>query len=409
MKLTQKDFEEAKKRVHSLIPPSPVKESIYLRNQKNAKKVLLKLESLNVSGSFKIRGAANTLLQMSKKDLKDGVVCASAGNHAQGVAFVAKMLNIQSHIFLPVRTPLIKEATTKAFGANVYRHGENYDEAHEAATAFKKKNGGVFIHPFDDWNVIKGQGTIGLELLEQCEDISTIFIPIGGGGLISGISSALKMLNPKIKIFGVQTETYPYAHDQFYKIKNRVKKNQPSLADGIAVKKPGEKTMGLIHQHVDEILLVSEDDVAAAIMRLGERDHIIAEGAGAAAVAGFMSLEDKYYANLKGSVVCIISGGNIDMNLLNRMTNRGLLHSGRLMLFSTIIKDQPGNMSKLLNAIGQQGANLLDVRHNRVFANLEFDEVSVEVELETFDHHHQKRIFDALQNCGYRVQLKSVV
>lgn len=398
-------IEEARKRIQKLVPPTPMKESKFLESVTGIR-TFLKLENLNISGSFKIRGAANALLQLPNERLKLGVVCASAGNHAQGVAHTCRQLGVKASIFMPERTPLVKVEATRNLGGEVYLVGETYDDAFQEAVRFQAKNGGEFVHPFADAAVINGQGSIGLEILEQVSDLGVVIVPVGGGGMIGGIATAIKEKRPDIRVIGVETVRYPSMKESLAKGEIVATVARPSIADGISVKQVAPLTFAIAQKYVDEVVLVEEEEIASSIMMLMERDHILAEGGGAVSAAALVSLRDRWKRLLDGkSAVCVISGGNIDVNLLTKINFRGLVHSGRLMRLRVRIKDRPGSMANLLNVTGLTGANLMEVHHNRLFGETQFDDVEVELDLETSNHAHQERVKAALQSNQFAVEV----
>jgi threonine dehydratase len=401
--VTLAHIRDALQRIRPIVPVSPVKESVFLQKRSGVK-THLKLENLNLSGSFKIRGAVNALTQLPPEDLAKGVIAASAGNHAQSVAYTCKLLGAKSTIFMPVRAPLVKAEATRELGADVQLFGQNYDEAYAAAKAHQEQHGGIFIHAFDDARVIAGQGTIGFELLDQLSDLGMIIVPIGGGGLISGIATVVKSLKPDVRIVGVQSQAYPAIHRSFTDRRFLSCSQGTTIADGIAIKQPSEFTFSLIQQYVDDVITIDEQEIASAVMSLMEWDHMLAEGAGAASVAALLKLSDcKTLPPLAGrSIACIISGGNIDVNLLKRIIPNGLKHSGRLMRLAIRIPDRPGRLAELLNLVGRTGANLADVQHNRLFGAVGYEDVEVQLDLDTLDMHHQDEILAALKQSGFK-------
>lgn len=396
---------QAHKLIGEIVTPTPVKRSYFLEDLAKCK-VHLKLENLNLSGSFKIRGATNSLLSTPQAELAKGVVAASAGNHAQGVAHICKRLGIQPTIFMPARTPVVKAQSTRNLGATISLQGESYDEAYKAALEFQKKTGARFVHAFDDPLVIAGQGTVALELFEQVPDATTIIVPIGGGGLISGIACAYKSQRPETRIIGVQTDAYPAVKLSLEAGKIIPAERHRTIADGIAVKQPSQLTFDMIQAYVDEVVLVSEDEIADALLALMENDHLLAEGCGAVTAAALVKLarSGKLPASEQGgseSVVCIVSGGNIDTNLIQRITARGLVRSGRLMQLSCIIEDRPGKLVQFLDILSKQGGNLVEVEHNRMSGLSYYDEVRVDVDLETTGKEQQLAIMEALRTAGF--------
>lgn len=400
--VTLANIREAMLRIRPYLAPSSVKESLFLQNRKEIK-TYLKLENLNLGGSFKIRGALNSILQIDPKALKQGVVAASAGNHAQGVAYTCKLLGVKATIFMPVRAALVKAEATRELGADVVLSGQNFDEATEAGRAFEKEHGGVFIHAFDDPRVICGQGTIGFELLDQIPDLGMVLISIGGGGLISGIATVIKNLKPDVQVIGVQTAAYPAMANSLRTKTLTACSKGTTIADGIAVKQPAALTFGIIEKYVDEIVTVEEEEIASAVMNLMEREHMLAEGAGAAAVAAMLKMDPARLRSLGNrSVACVISGGNIDVDLLKRIIPNGLKYSGRLMRLAIRIPDRPGRLAELLNLVGRTGANLQDVQHNRLFGAVGYDDVEVQLDLDTTNHQHQQEVLAALSQAGFR-------
>jgi len=403
-----KKIQEARSKIRALIPESPLKQSIYLSNR-TGRQIALKLENLNISGSFKIRGAFNALLSLPKDQLSKGVVAASAGNHAQGVAYACKTMGIKATIFMPTRSSLVKAEATRNLGGDVRLIGDSYDEAFRAAVEHQKEKGGIFIHPFADANVVCGQGTIGLELLDQLPELAAVFVPIGGGGLISGIACALKETRPDIRIIGVQASAFPSMKKSFEAGKPVKTGPAYTIADGIAVKEPNEFTLKLIQKYVDDIILVEEPAIASAITDLMERDHLVAEGSGAVGVAAMLqTAAESWQSPADKPVAAIISGGNIDMNLLARITIDGQIFSGRMMRLTIDVKDRPGSLAELLELVGGTNANILEVRHNRHFTKTHYDMVKVELDLETIGPPHQRQVADSLQKRGYTFEIARV-
>jgi threonine dehydratase len=360
----------------------------------------LKAENLQITGSFKVRGAYFKMSQLTSDEKARGVVACSAGNHAQGVAMAAQKNNIKSTIFLPSTAPISKIEATRRFGAEIRLVEGVYDDAYEAALQFQKESKAVFIHPFDDENIIAGQGTIGLEILEQLPDVDVVIIPIGGGGLISGISYIIKNLKPSCKIYGVQ------AAGAASMVKSIEYKKRSSLevlstfADGIAVKYPGKLTYELCSKYVDEIVRVTDDEIASAILALMEKQKLVAEGAGAVSVAAVLSKK----LPLKDKKVCaLISGGNIDVNILSRVINRGLVASGRLTNLTIELLDKPGQLKDVLAIIAQQGANVMKVTHNREGSNTNIIGCYLSVSMETKNQEHLLEIKNALTEKGYKL------
>lgn len=362
--------------------------------------IFLKTENLQLTGSFKLRGAYYKISQLSDEEKARGVIACSAGNHAQGVALGATHNGIKALICLPAGAPISKIEATKGYGADVCLVQGVYDDAYAKAMELQKERGYTFVHPFDDPLVIAGQGTIGLEILEQMPDVEAVIVPIGGGGLIAGVAFAIKTLRPEIKVYGVQADGAP---SMFQSVKEgqRVHLDRVhTIADGIAVKEPGELTFETIRQYVDDIVTVSDEETAAAILALLEQQKLVAEGAGAVSVAAAMF--DKL--PIKGKkVVCLVSGGNVDVTTLNRIVNRGLTKSGRKYSFMIDLADKPGQLSGVCNVVAQQGGNILSVIHERVNTETEINGCTVRVEMDTRDQKHIDDIRRALIESGYKV------
>jgi threonine dehydratase len=400
--VTLAGIKAARERIRPYMAGSAVKESMFLQ-KRTGLKCVLKLENLNLSGSFKIRGALNSLLQILPSDLSQGILAASAGNHAQGIAYTCRELNAKATIFMPERTPLIKAEATRELGAHVVLGGMSYDDAYQAAVEHQKQHGGIFIHAFSDPRVICGQGTVGLELLEQVDNLGLVMVPIGGGGLASGVATAIKALKPEVKIIGVQAAAYPALERSRREGHVVAAAVGTTIADGIAIKQPTDLTLGIVQKYVDEVVLVDEESIASAVMDLMEWDHMLAEGAGAASVAGLLKLPPSVLAGMAGkTVACIVSGGNIDVNLLKRIIPNGLKHAGRLMRLAVRIVDRPGRLAELLNLVSRTGANLQDVTHNRLFNAVGYDDVEVQLDLETLDLKHQHEIMEMLGKSKFR-------
>ncbi len=393
---------EAVQRIRPLVAPSTLKESLYLEKRTGVK-VALKLENLNVSGSFKIRGAVNALLQMSRQELDSGIIAASAGNHAQGVAYTCKALGAKATIFMPSRTPLVKAEATRELGADVRLVGQSYDEAYQGALEFQAANGGILLHGFSDARVVSGQGTIGLELLDQAPDLGLVIAAVGGGGLLAGIATAIKGVNPNVKVIGVQSAAYPAMQKSVAEQRVLSCSSGSTIADGIAIKEPSQLTFDIIGKFVDEIMTVTEEEITSAVLTLMERDHMLAEGAGAASVAALLKLDQKTLDSVKGkTIVCVISGGNIDVNLLKRLIPNGLKYTGRLVRLAVRIPDRPGRLAELLNVVSQAGANLQEVQHNRLYGAVAYEDVEVQLDLETIDQTHQEAVLTALNKAKFK-------
>lgn len=359
----------------------------------------LKPENLQITGSFKVRGSAYKIAMLSQEDRAKGVIACSAGNHAQGVAMAATKNGIKSLICLPDSAPLSKVEATKRYGAQVCLVEGCYDNAYQKALEIKEQEGYTFVHPFDDEDVIAGQGTIALEILNDLDDIDAIVVPIGGGGLISGIAYTVKQIRPNIKIYGVQVEGAPSMYNSIKNQEIQTLDSVQTIADGIAVKQPGVNTYELVNQYVDEIALVSDDEVASAILALMEKQKMIAEGAGATAVAAVMF--EKF--PLRGKrVVAVVSGGNIDVTSLSRVIDRGLLKSGRSSSLLIELIDKPGQLKEISRIIADCGGNVTGVHYEK--GNTEsINGCFLRIGMETKDYQHVKQITESLQREGFKI------
>lgn len=362
--------------------------------------VFLKPECLQLTGSFKLRGAYYKISQLTPEEKSRGVIACSAGNHAQGVALGATRAGIKSLICLPSGAPISKVEATKRFGAEVCLVQGVYDDAYAKAIELRDKYGYTFVHPFDDPLVIAGQGTIGLEILQDLPDADIIVVPVGGGGLISGVAFAAKTLNPNIKIYGVQAEGAPSMASSLECHRRIHLNNVSTIADGIAVKEPGINTFDFCNRYVDGIVTVSEDEIAAAILNLIEKQKLVAEGAGAVSVAAVMfnkiPVKDK-------KVVCLVSGGNIDVTILSRVINRGLTVGGRLSTLIINLADKPGQLSGVCKVIAELGGNVISVVHDRMDSHNSINGCVIRIELETRNTDHIREIKDGLNEEGYQV------
>jgi threonine dehydratase len=358
----------------------------------------LKLENLQRTGAFKERGALNKLLLLAPAERERGVITASAGNHAQGVAFHAAALGIRAQIVMPLATPQIKVAATRGFGADVVLHGANYDEACEEALRRRDSEGRTFIHPFDDAEVIAGQGTIGLELLEQVPDLEAVVVPVGGGGLIGGIACALKESNPRIRVIGVEPEKLPSMLRAREAGTLVTLSAEATIADGIAVRRAGGLTLPLVSRYVDEIVTVDDEEIASAILMLLEHEKTLAEGAGAAALAAL--LQSKTNLRARRTVV-LVSGGNIDVSLLAKIIERGLVKDGRLLRIRVYLQDRPGALLALTQILARERANIVETIHNRSYYGVSLGETVIDVTLETSGAAHITAINRALAEARF--------
>ena len=374
-------------------------------SKESGNKVFIKPENLQKTGSFKIRGAYNKISNLTDAEKKRGVIASSAGNHAQGVAYGAKESGIKAVIVMPKSTPLIKVESTKQYGAEVILHGDVYDDAFKKAKELEEKEGYVFVHPFNDKDVLDGQGTIALEILEELPETDIILVPIGGGGLISGIACAAKILKPEIKIIGVEPEGAASAYEAIKENKVVELKEANTIADGTAVKKIGDLNFEYIKKYVDEIITVSDYELMEAFLLLVEKHKIIAENSGILSIAATKKLKEK---NKK--VVSVISGGNIDVLMISSMINKGLIRRDRIFNFTVSIPDKPGELAKIVDLIAEQGANVIKLEHNQ-FKNLSrFKDIELQITVETNGSEHVKNLVEAFEEKGYEiVKIKSKI
>ncbi|MBR2334776.1 MAG: threonine ammonia-lyase [Clostridia bacterium] len=360
----------------------------------------LKPENLQVTGSFKVRGAGYMISQLSAEEKAKGVIACSAGNHAQGVALAAQKYGIKSVICLPDGAPISKVEATKSYGAEVVMVKGVYDDAYNRALELRDEMGYTFVHPFDNDNVIAGQGTIGLEILNELKDIDAVVVPIGGGGLASGIAFAVKQLSPKTKVYGVQAKGAPSMYNSVKSGKRERLDGVNTIADGIAVKEPGENTFELCSKYIDEIVTVTEGEISSAILALIEQHKMIAEGAGAVAVAAVMFNK----IDVKGKrVVSVVSGGNIDVTILSRVIKRGLLMSGRNYTLCVELMDKPGQLLGVSEIIAGLGANVISIHHERASETMDINGCYLRIVLETRNHEHIKQVENALTDAGYKL------
>lgn len=363
--------------------------------------VHLKTENLQVTGSFKVRGAAYKISQLSDKEKAKGVIACSAGNHAQGVALAATKNGIHSLICLPDGAPISKVEATRKYGADICLVEGVYDDAYSRALQLKEEKGYTFIHPFNDEDVIAGQGTIGLEILDQLPDVDVVIVPVGGGGLISGVAFAIKSLNPHVKVYGVQATGAPSMVQSVADGKIQRLNEVSTIADGIAVKEPGDVTFEMCQKYVDGIVTVTDDEIAAAILALIEQQKLIAEGAGAVSVAAAMFNK----IDVKGKkVCCLVSGGNIDVTILSRVIKRGLLKSGRTYSLTIELLDKPGQLTGVAETIAKEGGNIISVHHERASEGSDINGCYLRLVMETRNFEHIEVIRKALIDKGYHLK-----
>ncbi|MBR5230408.1 MAG: threonine ammonia-lyase [Firmicutes bacterium] len=373
---------------------------IYSEKLSGPSQLYLKTENLQVTGSFKLRGAYYKIHQLTEEQKAAGIVACSAGNHAQGVALAATKMGIKSVVCMPDGAPISKVEATKALGAEVKLVPGAYDDAYAEACRLRDETGATFIHPFDDEEVIAGQGTIGLEILEQLPDVEAIIVPIGGGGLAAGVACAVKQLKPDVKVYGVQAAKAPSMYESVKAGEITALTNVATFADGIAVKRPGNTTFEIISKYVDEVVTVSEDEIATAILTLMEKQKVVAEGAGAVSVAA--ALFNKLPIEGK-KVVCIVSGGNIDVNILSRVITRGLVKTGRNATLTIELEDKPGQLVGVSTIISNCGGNVVSVLHERSDANVAVASCYLKVGMETRDFAQIEEIKSELTKAGFKI------
>jgi threonine dehydratase len=395
---TLADIEAAREALSDVVICTPMEESRWLSGIAGGP-VMLKAENLQRTGSFKIRGAYLRMSRLTEAERANGVVAASAGNHAQGVALAARMLGIKATVFMPDGAPIPKENATRGYGAQVVFHGQNIDEALVAARAFEAETGAVLIHPFDHRDIVTGQGTCGLEILDQCPEVKTVLVSTGGGGFIAGIATAIKSKRPDVRVVGVQADgaaSFPTSLSQGRPV---ALTSMATMADGIAVGCPGDVPFRAIQKHVDEVITVSEESLSRALLMLLERAKLVVEPAGAAAVAAVLDAPDSF----ETPAVAVLSGGNVDPLLLMRIIRHGMAAAGRYLSFKVLIPDLPGGLARLLAELAGVKANVLDVVHERTSMHLHLDEVEVALQVETRGDEHAARVLSRLRECGYHV------
>ncbi len=402
--VTVEDVKKAYDNLKSTVRKTPIDESRTI-SEITGGKVFLKAENLQKTGAFKIRGAFNKIINLSNEEQAKGVIAASAGNHAQGVALAASSAGIRSTIVMPEGASVTKVIATKGYGANVVLSGQNYDESYKKALELQKSEGSVFVHAFDDPYVIAGQGTIAIEILEELPETEFIIVPIGGGGLISGIAVAAKSLKPSVKIIGVQAEGAASAYKARQNNKIIELESAYTIADGIAVRKTGDLTFSLIQKYVDDIITVNDEEIAHAILTLLERSKIVVEGAGAVGAAAL--IHNKLDIRDRNAVV-VISGGNIDANIVSRIIEKGLMKSGRYIRIATVIEDRPGTLYTLLKTVASMRANVVSIFHDRLKQSVPLGQSEVELELETRDPEHVAELLQALEEKGYKIEVVDI-
>lgn len=389
-------IEEAREVLKPILNSTPLIDAVTLH-----KHLWIKAENLQKTGAFKLRGAYYKISKLTQAEKQKGVVAASAGNHAQGVAFACKDMDVKGTIIMPVTAPLSKIEATRNYGVNVELVGDTFNDAYEYAKEFADKSGGIFIEPFNDEYVMAGQGTIGLEIIEQMPDVEVVFVPIGGGGLAGGIAYAIKTLKPDCKVIGVQAKHAPSMKVSIEQ--NKITECETStMADGIAVKKPGDLTFEVCRQYLDEVVLVSDKEISATILMLLEKLKLVAEGAGAAAVAA--ALFNK--VDVKGKkAIALLSGGNIDVNYLSQIIELGLIKTGRRCTISFHLADKPGNLKRVIDTLSESGANIITVEHDRISNEVLKHQCSVTIVMETLNQEHKDSLVQKLISEGFEVEV----
>lgn len=400
--MVSKDIESAAKRLRDVVYNVPIGWS-HTFSQMSGAELLLKYENQQKTGSFKVRGAYNKMACLIEQGRKpDVVVTSSAGNHAQGVAYASSCLGVSAKIVMPRNTPIAKVSATKGYGAQVVLNGDNYDDAYQFALQTAEKENAVFIHAFDDPDIIAGQGTVGLEILRDAPTVDVVVVPAGGGGLLAGVACCIKGINPRVQVIGVQSEGADAIYRSFHGYTTETTSVKTStIADGIAVRSPGTLTVQMINELVDDVVTVSDEDIATAILLLIERAKQVVEPAGAASLAATISGK----LNIEGKrVVCILSGGNIDVSFIQRIVEKGLVNRGRQITLRTILPDTPGSLEKFSSITGQCGANILAITHDRLRPGLLFGEADLLATCEVSGFEHGARLMAALRDAGYIVE-----
>lgn len=396
-------IERAAKRLAGSIHKTAVNSSRTFSELAGAE-LYLKCENLQKTGSFKVRGAGNKIASLCENGERPALIASSAGNHAQGVAYAAAAYGSKATIVMPRGTPIAKVSATEGYGAEVVLHGDCYDDAYEHAMQLQAERGAVFVHPFDDEEVIAGQGTISLEILRAMPTVNTVLVPAGGGGLLAGMAACIKQVNPSIRVVGVQAAGADAIVRSFREGKVVSTKYAATIADGIAVKKPGELTTALIAKYVDDMVTVDDDEIAEAILLLLERTKMVVEPAGAVALAAAINRR----VDLAGKrAVCVLSGGNIDVGFIHRVVEKGLVTRGRQMKFSTVMKDAPGNLERFSHLVAGCGANIIMVQHDRLHTGLQLGDAILHVACEVSSREHGAQLVRVLEAGGYQVLMES--
>ena len=394
--LTMEMLQEAKKVLDGVARKTPVFQSTYINPDAD---VYIKCENMQVTGSFKLRGAYFKTASLTDEEAQKGVIACSAGNHAQGVALAAQKKGIPAVICMPESAPMAKVEATRSYGAEVVLVPGVYDDAAAKATQLQQEKGYTFLHPFNDEYVMAGQGTVGLEIMEQVKDAEVVLVPIGGGGLIGGVAFAVKQINPNCKVYGVQAAGAPSMQNALKVGKTEALASVSTMADGIAVKQPGDLTFAMCQKYVDGVVTVTEE-IASAILKLIEKHKMVAEGAGAVSVAAAMYNK----VDIKGKkAVCVISGGNVDVNVLDRIIDKALQANGRITKLSVMVMDKPGQLTQLLTAIAETGANIFSVNHDRMVQDIAVSTCIVDIVAETRNKEHSEQMIEAIKAKGFQV------
>ncbi len=396
------DVYAARERVERTARHTPLDYS-HTFSEMTGAEVHLKLENFQRTGAFKIRGATNRIATLSEAEREAGVVTASAGNHAQGVALAATRMGVEATIVMPEHAPISKLKATRNYGAEVVLHGADYDAAAERAHEIEREEGRTYVHAFDDEAVMAGQGTIGLEIVEDCPEVDTVIVPVGGGGLISGIATAVKAQERDVRVIGVQAEGAASAADSLEKGSIQEWESVDTIADGIAVGRMGDRTFEVIEERVDEVVTVSDSEIAVALAALLERSKTLVEGAGAVPLAALLSDAFEYGEN--ETVVPALCGGNIDLNTLTTVIMRGLVETGRYLKIRTVLKDRPGALRQLIDVIAENRANIYAIQHDRTSRDITMNAAEVVIDLETRGHDHVEELLAGMRDRGYEVEI----
>lgn len=399
--ISERDIREASEKMGGVIHKTPLDFSNTFSSLSN-NRVYLKLENLQKTGSFKVRGAYNKLLSLTEQERQRGVIAASAGNHAQGVAYASQLLNLTCTVVMPKGAPLSKVEATKSYGAKVLLMGDSFNDALDYAVTLQKQTGASFIHAFDDDAIIAGQGTIGLEILEQLPEVDAVVCPVGGGGLIAGIASAIKANDRSIKVYGIQASACPSMQHSLNEQKPIMIEALPTMADGIAVKQPGRKTFEMIQQYVDGLYCVDETEMARTMLMLLERNKLLVEGSGASGLAAIMY---KKLPIKEKNVVVILSGGNVDVAFISKIIEHGLMEAGRYLTFYTLINDKPGHLQRLLKILADLQVNVLNLHQQRVGVRVFPGETQVQLSIETKDRAHIEKVIQTLEKYDYKINI----